>query len=510
MPDRPDDVAGLERRPAGLGQDLGSVGDVRQVSPFMAWLLVIVALGLLANVLSDRHLYPDSFYDLYSGRYILRHGIPHWNVVTVASHGAPWIDQQWLAQILYYGAWVTGGYPAVAVLSVLLVTSGFAVLALLMLRRGVPPTRMFAWTAAAMLACLGNMVIRAQSFAYPLIALTLWLVLADSRAPRLRARTWLVVPVLVIWANTHGSVLVGAALVSLYAGYRVATALLRRDRRPVPAYLALGAAAAVSVLCTPYGTGVSRYYARVKDVTPALTRDIQEWSPPNPLNPVSWGFFALVVVTAIAVTVAWRRGTRPDPVLAAAALALLGLALTAARNQVWFGFGGSLLAADTLARSSGGRVPVLSRAFGRVTAGVLATAALAGLGVLATTPDRQFESQVPLRAIDTAAALAAKNPAARVLGDDECGSAMLWLRPAMFGRVGFDARLEQYSVTQIDAYADFLDVRGRAWQRVMHGYDIVVVSRSLHPPLARALARLPGWRVVYSDRDGLVIERAPW
>ena len=151
MPDRPDDVAGLERRPAGLGQEPSRVGDVRQDSPFMAWLLVIVALGFVVNVLSDRHLYSDSFYDLYSGRYILRHGIPHWNVVTVMSHGAPWIDQQWLAQVLYYGAWAADGYPAVAVLSALLVTSGFAVLALLMLRRGVPPTRMVAWTAAAMI-----------------------------------------------------------------------------------------------------------------------------------------------------------------------------------------------------------------------------------------------------------------------------------------------------------------------------------------------------------------------
>jgi hypothetical protein len=508
MPDRPDDVAGLERRPAELGQELSGAGDIRRDPPFIAWLVGLMGLGFVVNVVSDRLLYSDSFYDLYAGRYILRHGIPHWNVVTVASHGAPWIDQQWLAHVLYYGAWAAGGYPALAAASALLVTSGFAVLALLMLRRGVPPTRMFAWTTAAIIVCVGNMVIRAQSFAFPLIALTLWLLLADSGAPRLRARTWLVVPVLVIWANTHGSVLLGAALVALYAGYRVAAALLRRDRRPVPAYLALGAAAAASVLCTPYGTGVIRYYARIQDVTPALSRDIPEWSPPTPLSPLSWGFFALVVATAIAVAVAWRRGARPDPVLAGAALVLLGLALTAVRNQVWFGFGGSLLAADTLARSSGGRVSVLSRAFGWVTAGVLAAAALAGLGVLAMAPDRQFESQVPLRAIGTAAALAARDPAARVLGDDWSGSPMLWLHPAMFGRVGFDARLEQYSVAQIDAYADFLRVHGPAWQRIMHGYDIVVISRQ-HRLLASALARLPGWRVVYSDRDGLVVERAP-
>jgi hypothetical protein len=77
----------------------------------------------------------------------------------------------------------------------------------------------------------------------------------------------------------------------------------------------------------------------------------------------------------------------------------------------------------------------------------------------------------------------------------------------MFGRVGFDARLEQYSVAQIDAYTDFLGAGGPAWPRIMRGYGIVVVSRAMHRRLATALTRLPGWRVVYSDRSGLVVER---
>jgi hypothetical protein len=507
MLDQPDEVAGLEHRPADLSPEVSRPGDAGRGSP-MAWLLVIVALGFVVNVLSDRHLYSDSFYDLYAGRYIVRHGIPHWNVVTVAAHGAPWTDQQWLAQVFYYGAWAVGGYPAVAAASALLVTSGFAVLARQMLDRGVPPIYMLAWTTAALIVCVGSTEIRAQSFAYPLLALTLGLILADSGAARLRRRTWLVVPVLVIWANTHGSVLVGAALAGLYAGCRVVVAVLRRDGQAVPGYLALGAAAAGSVLCTPYGTGVIRYYERINSVTPALARDLTEWSPPSLLNPYCWAFFALVVAAVIAVAVAWRRGARPDPVLAVAALVLLGLALIAVRNQAWFGVGGSLLAADTLARSSSGQVPALSKAFGRVTAGVLGTAALIGLGVLVTAPVRQFESVVPRRAIGTAAALAAQDPAARVLGDDWSGSAMLWLHPAMFGRVGFDARLEQYSPTQIGAYADFLGVHGHAWPRVMRGYDIVVVSRQRRL-LATALAGLPGWRVMYSGRDGLVIQRAP-
>ncbi len=112
-----------------------------------------------------------------------------------------------------------------------------------------------------------------------------------------------------------------------------------------------------------------------------------------------------------------------------------------------------------------------------------------------------------MRAIDTAAALAAHHPGARILADEWSSPAMLWLHPALFGRVGYDARLEQFSVGQLNAYATFLSARRPGWQRLLRGYDLVVVGRKQHGWLGTALTRLPGWRVAYSGRDGLVLER---
>ncbi len=174
-------VPGLGLRPAGRIQEPAAARAARPGAPFLPWLVALVALSLMVSLEYSRYLFADSYYDLYAGRYIVQHGIPHHNVVTVVAHGAPWIDQQWLAQVIYYGAWAAGGYPAVALLSSLVLTSGFAVLALAMRSRGVPPARVFLWTCAALIVYLGNIVIRAQSFAYPLFALTLWLVVADSR-----------------------------------------------------------------------------------------------------------------------------------------------------------------------------------------------------------------------------------------------------------------------------------------------------------------------------------------
>jgi hypothetical protein len=471
-----------------------------------SWYTAAVSLIFAANVMFSRYLFADSVFDLYAGRYIVRHRwVPHQNVFTSEAHRAGWVDQQWLAHVLYYGAWAAGGYRLLALFSAVLVTSGFALLALLMLRRGVPATRMFAWTLAAFAVCMGNTGIRAQSFGYPCLAVTLWLILEDDRADRLRARTWLVIPVLVLWANTHGSVLLGSALVVLYAGYRATRALARGESRELPACFGLAAAAAAAVLCTPYGTGVIWYYSRFAG-NPVLASNIVEWSRPTPLDPFSWAFFALVLATAVAVAVGWRRGVRPDPLLLGVALVLLALALTAVRNQAWFAFGGSLLAADTLARGRRGQVSALGRTFRQALAGLLATMALVSLGVLAVTPTSQFESEMPRQAIGVAAAMAARHPALRVLGDDWSGTPMLWLHPATLGRVGFDIRLEQYSTGQLSAYIDFLFVHP-GWQRVLRGYGIVVVSRREHPQLAADLERAHAWRIVYRDRDGLVLER---
>jgi hypothetical protein len=469
------------------------------------WLVAAVSLVLFMNVGSSQYLVVDSFYDLYSGRYIVHHGIPHTNVVTAVAHGAPWIDQQWLAQLLFYAAWAAGGYRALAALSALLVTSGFALLGLLMLRRGVPPPRMFIWTLAAFAVCLGNTGIRAQSFAYPCFVLTLWLLLDDDHAPRALARTWLVIPVLLVWANTHGSVVLGAGLVAGYAGYRVARTLAGRERRSVPAYLALAAAAVASVACTPYGPGVIGYYRRFIG-NPALGRYITEWSHPTPLNRFSWAFFTLLVMLGAVILIAWRRGTRPDPLLLGTATVLLVLAFTAIRNQAWFAIGGSLLAADILAHGRKPR-PAFSPGFQRAIAGLLATLGLTSLCVLGVTPVSKFVSQVPQRAVSVAAAVASAHRGMHVLGDDLASAPLLWQDPALFGRVAFDARVEQYTGRELTGYTDFLFQRGAHWQRLLSGYQLVVVSRQGHPQLVAALARLPGWHVAYQGRDGLVLIR---
>jgi hypothetical protein len=306
----------------------------------LAWLVAVAALAFFATAQYCRQLYVDTYFDLYAGRYVAEHGVPERNVVTVLAHGKPWIDQQWLGQLIYYRVWQLGGYAAVVMLSLALIAVGFAILGALMLHRGASPLGMCAWTLAALAVSFLYATARAQSFGYLFIPLLLWLLLADNGTGRPRLLTWLSIPLLAVWANVHGSVLLGAGFVGLHAAYRALGALRRRDYRALASYLLLGTCAALALICTPYGFGVMHYYGSLIG-NPALSAAVTEWISPNPANADSWAFFAVVIAVAVAVIVGWRRGARPQPEVGIFAVVTLGAALLAFRTTPWFGFAGS-------------------------------------------------------------------------------------------------------------------------------------------------------------------------
>ena len=470
----------------------------------LAWLVAVASLAFFATAQYCRQLYVDTYFDLYAGRFVAQHGVPQRNVVTVIAHGRPWVDQQWLGQLTYYRAWQVGGYAGVVMLSVALVAIGFAILGALMLRRGVSPLAMCGWTLAALAVSYGYATPRTQSFGYLFLPVVLWLVLADDGRSWPRACTWLSIPLLVVWANVHGSVLLGAGIVGLHAAPRAWGALRRRDQRGLALYLLLGTCAVGSLICTPYGIGVVRYYGSLIG-NPVLLRFGGEWAPTNPADAASWAFFAVVVATMVAMTRAWRRGVRPESGLAVFGAVTLGAALLAFRNTPWFGVVGCLLAADALAGLA--PAPALAPFFRRALAATLAAIAVVSAVGLARTPVSQYEARLPRQGIDVAANVAAHASGLSVLSDQWCSVGLLWLHPALLGRVAFDVREEQYSQAELASLLDFMLARGSEWRRGLRGYDLVVVSRRWHPRLATAMMQTPGWRVVYAADSGVVLER---
>ncbi len=90
-------------------------------------------------------------------------------------------------------------------------------------RPGSPPSH------APSCSCSCPSTARAQTFALPLFALLVWMLARDARAPDRRV-LW-VIPLLVLWANLHGSVLLASVLVLLRCAIGAGVAMRARRAR---------------------------------------------------------------------------------------------------------------------------------------------------------------------------------------------------------------------------------------------------------------------------------------
>jgi hypothetical protein len=469
----------------------------------LGWVAAAGALCFAVNVFFSRYLFWDSYLDLTGGRFVARHGIPwHEALTTVAKRS--WVDQQWLAHWTYYESWRLGGYPLLAGVSSLLVASAFALLCALLISRKVPPQRAFLWTLAAFVVCFGNTVIRAQSFAYPLFVLLLWLMLADARRPG--PRFLLVLPLLVLWSNLHGTALLAIALTVGYSSAQLLLAAHARRRRLGSVYLIAGVGAAAALFANPYGPSIVHYY-RALVGNRIVAQYIVEWAPPRLGSVVSLGFFVLLFTVIAVVAYAIGRGALLPPTLVVIVAALGLLATRGVRYQAWFALAGVVLAAEMLAAVRPAP-PEISDRIRR--AGVLSVFAFAivAVAVLGSTRAATFERLAPQEAMSAASAYTAAHPGSTILADEQASSALLWLYPQTVGHLAFDARLEQYGEADLRNWFTYLSGSEPGWPGLADSYDVLVASRTENPNLVARLERLSGWRVIADDEQGIALVRA--
>ncbi len=481
------------------GHAAGAASGVRARTPGVlarnAFPVVLVSLvaGLLA-ALGPSLLVADSWMTLAAGREVAQHGIPHRDALTVWSLGERWTDQQWLAQLTWYGIERLAGLRAVALAGALLVAATFASALAAARLLGATARSSFLVGFAALLVAPWSWQIRAQTLALPLFVWTVWL--GATYASRPSRRVLLVLPVLVVWANVHGSVLLGACVVTIAAAVVAARG---RTRRSAIRGGLLTLAAWLAALATPYGTGIVGYY-RLMLVDPPFGDLIQEWERTTP-RALTAPFFLLAVVTVALVV--WQRRRLQAFDIVVLAVTLAG-ALQAIRGIVWF----SLAVVIVLPRALDGAIGrpdivKLPRANRALAFSSLAAAA-AAVVVVATKPASWFEREWPSQAL---AAVARAGDGARVFPSDRHADWLLWHEPGLRGRLAYDVRFELYPRRKIIALSRFTYHHGADWTRAARGYDVVVVDQQSGTSLTDALVRRDRARVVYRTRKIAVLYR---
>src|SRR5262249_5596052 len=223
-------------------------------------LVVFVAVvGTVLVGLGGALLVADSWMTLGAGREIVAHGLPRHETLTTMAMGRDWTDQQWLAQLIFYGLDALGGLRIALLVNAALVTTTFALGVAAARQRGASARTTLLVATIAVIVAPWSWQLRAQALALPLFIIVLALGASDVRNPR--ARTFLGLPLIVLWANLHGSVLVGAGILSLAGVYGLGARVLRRRGAPPPLRsAALAVAPWACLLLSPYHVHLIGYY----------------------------------------------------------------------------------------------------------------------------------------------------------------------------------------------------------------------------------------------------------
>jgi hypothetical protein len=376
---------------------------------------------------------------------------------------------------------------AVVVLDILLVLLALSLVVGAARSLGASSRSTFLVGLLAVLAGPWGWTIRAQSTALPLFAGVLWL-LVDGYRNGIRRRTFAVLPLLVLWANLHGSVVLGATLTAL-----LGLAVLVRDRGSaalLPAILVV--VAPLCVLATPYGWDIVAYYdlMLVKAPFADILREWQ-WSQPSATTALFW---VLVIVAGALVATARCRCRINAFELLVLALTFFG-AVQAVRGVIWF----ALVCAAILPTALDGlltRADLSARRINLVISGTSLAGLAVALLVTLAQPQSWFTERWPERHV-AAVRTATRDPSIRLYPSDGTADWLLWRIPDLRGRVAYDVRFELYDQPTLDRIVQYNSREGD-WRSILDGYDLVVTET---PPTGRrvkALLTQPGTKLLFT------------
>jgi hypothetical protein len=460
--------------------------------------VVVVVAAFAATLITHLRtaLAADGWMALLSGRVVAQHGLPSHDPLTIWAHVRCWVVKEWLAQLVLYGLDRIGGLPLVMLVHALLVTLGLAGAAVLARRLG-GSARSVTWTALPVLVAYwpGAAVMRPQSFAYPLFVAVLWLLLDDLRLHS--RRVYLVLPLLVFWANLHGSVIVGAALVAGYALVEIAGSLWRKPRTVHARSLVLLVAPWLCILASPYATSLPHYYRTI--FSSSFGSYVTEWGPTT-LTLVHAPVY-LLALGGLWLLGRTRRTASAFEQLAFAGLSLL--ALDAVRNAVWL----ALFALVVLPRLMDTlRAPAVEpKSINRLLAIAMLVGVALATVIVAFQPASWFtKEQYPVAAENIAARAAGAN--GRIFANETYADWLVFEHPKLAGRIAYDSRFELLTSRQLQSVIEFRD-RVTGWRSTIGGYSVLVLDKGEdHQPI-RELLRAGEARVLARRGPVVVLQR---
>lgn len=501
-----------------------------EAGPPSRWTRLLVAAALAYVVLSN--LTPisesDFWLQLHTGDEIrTTRTIPRTiETAYTEARDLPFFAHEWMPSVLTSALFPIAGYAGMVVFKSV-VAVGVAALAALLARRSGAGTVASVLIACGVATAMNfRFQMRPEIFAFLLALGALLLLTEFTRTSR---ATWLagLVPLAIVWANSHGSIVIGCLLPWIFLAGEILDDLRRKE--PVDAgahrqrlrrvYLPLavaGVAMAAATLANPYGFDLVRHtvaFGRARWLRGQIVEFASTFGDRTREAPYFWVFVAYAGVVVAAAARGWRRLNGISIVL----LAVFGwMALDAIRFTAWF----ALVTTYVLARVSSGLAddPARERHWARWGIAALAV----GIVVTAAHGDVRghrigFRNEAPMSpaAIEF---VRSHGISGNVFNSFSHGDQLIReFAPRI--KVVIDSRIDAYGEAYYEKYASLC---GRSYKALgppdellahLARYGVTtIVTRPLDfknwqdKGQAEALDRA-GWSVAYSDPTTLILRR---
>ncbi len=473
-------------------------GMPRWLQIIMVCLVMSAVLHRLSFTVAD----PDLWGHLRFGLDIWRAGaveIP--DVYSYLSGDRPWINHEWLAEVILAAVFTLGGSKALVVFKTLVALSITGLIYRHLCKQGLAPLRAgLVLVLAVLLLYLGVVVLRPQLFTYLLLVILL-LALRAVEAGGER-RLLILPPIFALWINLHGGVLAGMAVLlawyftrlarTLYAARRLGAAVSAPDLKET--IVVLGSIAAT--LLNPYGWRLPAFLLQPSTV---VRPEIADWQPVRLMS--GYGLTYLVVLgVAIVALLFSRRERRPESLVLF--LCIAPLPLLANRHGALFGLLIPLLVGDHIADAWDRFSPASRPRESARTAYALGVAAVAVSAAMLGTSASNFRCiqiapppAYPARAV---AVLRESGIHGNLAGMFDWGEYVIWhLGPGV--KVSIDGRRETvYSDRVYGESLAFLAGVGN-WDAVLRNEATQLALVSKTRPTFNLMKRSPGWVPVYED-----------
>src|SRR5215831_932900 len=212
--------------------------------------LVIFAVAIFAlhrGFLSD----PDTYWHITTGKWILtERAVPRHDIFSYTAVGRPWVNIEWLAQIILFSIYDWFGWRGLVLLCALVIALTFVLLYAL-LARELRPTLAVGAAVLSLAFASSHFLARPHLLTLPIIVVwTAFLVRASDE--NRRPSFWLL-PLMVLWANLHGGFTLGLLLAAGFGLEATIAAPSAERRRVAIEWLSFWIGALLAACVTPYG-----------------------------------------------------------------------------------------------------------------------------------------------------------------------------------------------------------------------------------------------------------------